>query len=108
MYAFFRTLGMTLGVAVGGNIFQNMMSNKLAQLSQPIYIAHHAESFIMLLPMLGEDDPTRHAILQAYGHGFQGVIMVMTAISASGLVSSLVIRKQSMDKSLETRHKTQR
>jgi MFS family permease len=108
MYAFFRTLGMTIGVAVGGTVFQNMMSKKLVQVSQPTSIAHHAEGFIPKLKMLRRDDPSRDAILQAYNHGFLGVYVVMTAISALGLLSSLVIRKHSMDKILETKHKIQR
>ena len=108
MYAFFRTLGMTVGVAVGGTVFQNMMSDKLTQLSQPTYIAHHAESFITRLKMFREDDPARHGILQAYSYGFQGVYMVMTGISAIGVLSSLVIRRHSMDKILESKHKIQR
>jgi Fungal trichothecene efflux pump (TRI12) len=109
MYAFFRTLGMTLGVAVGGTVFENMMSDKLEQLSLPTDIAHHAESFIPQLKiMLGKEEPTGNAILQAYNHGFRGIFVVMTAVSAIGLLSSLVIRKHSMDKILESKHKIQR
>jgi MFS family permease len=108
MYAFFRTLGMTIGVAVGGTVFQNMMSDKLTQLSLPTEIAHEAEGFIVRLRMYSKDDPARNAILQAYNHGFQGIFMVMAAVSAIGLLSSLVIRKHSMDKILETKHKIQR
>ena len=108
MYAFFRTLGMTIGVAVGGTVFQNMMSYKLEQLSQPTSIAHHAESFITRLKTYRRDDPTRHDILEAYDYGFQGVFMVMTVISAVGLLSSLVVRRHSMDKILESKHRIQR
>jgi hypothetical protein len=108
MYAFFRTLGMTLGIAVGGTVFQNMMSDKLVQLSQPTDIAHHAESFITRLKMPDDHDPTRLAILQSYNHGFEGVFMVMTGVSALGLLSSLVIRKHGMDKILESKHHIRR
>ncbi len=108
MYAFFRTLGMTIGVAVGGTVFQNMMSYKLKHLSQPTSIAHRAESFIARLKTYSRDDPIRHNILEAYGYGFQGVFIVMTAVSAVGLLSSLVIRRHSMDKILESKHKIQR
>lgn len=108
MYAFFRTLGMTIGVAVGGTVFQNMMSDKLAELSLPTEIAHHAEGFIAQLKMLAKKDPRRQLILEAYCHGFLGVYLVMTVISALGLFSSLVIRKHSMEKILESKHKIQR
>jgi Fungal trichothecene efflux pump (TRI12) len=108
MYAFFRTLGMTIGVAVGGTVFQNMMSDKLAESSLPTSIAHHAESFVARLKKMDSQDPTRQLILDAYCYGFQGVYTVMTAVSAIGLLSSLIIRKHSMDKILVSKHKIER
>lgn len=69
MYACFRTLGTTMGVATCGTVFQNVMSDKLAQLSQPTNIAHGAESFIDELKMCHKDNLTRHAIVQAHGYG---------------------------------------
>ncbi|KAF7502978.1 hypothetical protein GJ744_004765 [Endocarpon pusillum] len=108
MYVFFRTLGMTIGVAVGGTVFQNIMSYKLKQLSQPTSIARQAESFITRLKTYSRDDHTRRDILEAYGSGFQGVFMVMTVVSAVGLLSSLVVRRHSMDKILESKHRIQR
>jgi hypothetical protein len=108
MYAFFRTLGMTMGVAVGGTVFQNMMSKKLVQLSQSADIALHAESFIPQLKMLGKDDPTRLAIIEAYCFGFKGIYMVMAGISAVGLLSSLIIKRHSMDQILTSKHKVAR
>jgi MFS family permease len=108
MYAFFRTLGMTMGVAVGGTVFENLMADKLAQLHQPTSIARHAESFINELKQLPKNSPARHDIMNAYSYGFEGVFLVMTCISAIGLLSTLAIRKHSMDKILDSKHKIQR
>lgn len=108
MYAFFRTLGMTLGVAIGGTVFQNMMFDKLEDLSLPTYIARHAESYISQLKMFDKDDPNRLAILDAYNYGFRGVFLAMAGISAIGLFASFVIGKHSMDKILESKHQIRR
>ena len=64
IYAFFRTLGMTICVAVGGTVFENMMSDKLAQLSLPTDIARQAKCFIAKLKTYSRDDPSRSAFLQ--------------------------------------------
>lgn len=102
MYAFMRTLGMSIGVAIGGNVFQNVMANRLRDLSLPAEIAFHAESFVRKLVALAPGDPLREGVLDAYSVGFKGVFWVMTGAALIGFVSSLIIRRHSMDKSLGT------
>lgn len=46
LYAFIHTLGMTLGVAIGGTIFQNLMKQKLRGLGLDEAIAKNAEGFV--------------------------------------------------------------
>jgi MFS family permease len=108
MYAFMRTLGMTIGVAVGGTVFQNFMSNRLEELGLPTQIAHDAEGFIRALHTLAMNDPTRIGALKAYVEGFHGVFEVITGISGLGLLASLVIKRHSMDKILESRYSLRR
>jgi hypothetical protein len=100
MYAFMRTLGMSIGVAVGGTTFQNIMSHKLHELGLPDAIAKNAEAFVQQLWYLQESDPVRIGALQAYVQGFHGVFSVMTATALTGLVVSLFIKRHSMDKPL--------
>lgn len=108
MYAFFRTLGMATGVAIGGSVFQNLMGDELERRSLPVDIARHAESFISQLNMLPPDDPERNDLMDAYNFAFQGIFIVLTGISAAGLLSSLNIRRHSMDQILDSKHKIQR
>ncbi|KAI8206646.1 hypothetical protein K4K52_002993 [Colletotrichum sp. SAR 10_76] len=103
MYAFMRTLGMSVGVAVGGTTFQNVMVNRLRDLGLPETIAQNAEAFATELAGMAPWDPVRLGALSAYVKGFQGVFWVMAATAASGFITSLVIRKHSMDKTLESR-----
>lgn len=102
MYAFMRTLGMSIGVAVGGTTFQNVMSHKLRELGLPNAIAKNAEALVHQLWALQPTDPVRIGALQAYVQGFHGVFWVMTAITLAGLTISLFIKRHSMDKPLES------
>jgi MFS family permease len=105
MYAFMRTLGMTIGVAVGGTVFQNLMAHRLGDLSLPVEIAKNAEAYISILKTLAATDPTRLGILQAYVHGFKGVFEVLAGISGVGLLASLFIKHHDMNKVLKSSYR---
>ncbi|KAG9203476.1 hypothetical protein G6514_002843 [Epicoccum nigrum] len=101
MYGFFRSLGMPIGVALSGTVFQNAMSSKLTAFGLPTQIAHDSEQYIFHLRVMAEG-AEKSAILESYIHGFHAVFIFVTAISASALIVSFVIRKFSMDKVLLT------
>lgn len=75
------------------------MSSKLTALGLPTQIARDSEQYIFVLRAMA-DGAKKTAILESYMHGFHAVFIFATAISASALVASLVIRKFSMDKIL--------
>ncbi|KAL2020318.1 hypothetical protein VTK56DRAFT_8546 [Thermocarpiscus australiensis] len=103
MYAFMRTLGMSIGVAIGGTVFQNLMGNKLTKLGLPASIAHDSEAFVKTMSAMAPTDPTRIAAIQGYTAGFHGVYWTITGAAIASLVISLFIKQQSMDKLLETK-----
>jgi len=100
MYGFFRSLGMPLGVALGGTIFQNAMKHKLSSYGLPDEIAHDSERYIYVLRTMAVDNPERIAILDSYLYGFRGVFILMTCVSGSALAISLIIKKFDMNKQL--------
>lgn len=102
MYAFLRTLGMALGVATGGTVFQNLMSAKLAALGLSTEIARDAESFVAVLKTLAVSQ--RVGAIEAYVHGIRGVFVFLTAVSGAALLASLSIKRHSMDKILESKY----
>jgi MFS family permease len=102
MYTFMRSLGMCVGVAVGGTTFQNVMMAALDRRDLPSDIARHAEAYSSEIWKMDPADPTRDAILESFIEGFHGVFWLMTGISISCLVLSAFIRKHSMDKELES------
>ncbi|KAJ9658089.1 hypothetical protein H2198_003927 [Neophaeococcomyces mojaviensis] len=108
MYAFMRSIGMTLGVAIGGTVFQNLMKQELVRLGveNAMQITKNAESFIEQLRQLrqpGQEALLRQNILDGYTHGFRGVWAVMTGICALGLVVSLFIKRGNLDRALQSR-----
>ncbi|KAJ4989893.1 major facilitator superfamily transporter [Stagonosporopsis vannaccii] len=101
MYGFFRSLGMPVGVALSGTVFQNAMSSKLRAYGLPTQIAHDSEQFVFIIRAMAEGSE-KAAILESYMHGFNAVFVFVTATSASAFIASLLIRKFSMDKILLT------
>jgi len=102
MYAFMRTMGMSIGVAVGGTVFQNVMASKLDELGLPVDIAHNSEAFVKTMSLLDPQDPKRIASIQAYLAGFHGVYWIITGAAVGSFFISLIIRRHSMDKLLES------
>lgn len=108
MYAFARSVGMTIGVAVGGTVFQNVMRGRLEGLGVPRAdeIARGAEGFIGRLEGMGlegEEGVLRGEIMEGYVVGFRAVWICMMGLCAVGLVVSLLIRRASLDKVLQSR-----
>ena len=94
MYAFMRTLGQVIGVAIGGTVFQNQMAAKLTNLALSVDIASNAEQYIALLRTMTAAE--RVEPLEAYLFGFKQVIKVLLGISALGLLVSLLIQHHSI------------
>lgn len=103
MYAFMRTLGMSLGVAIGGTVFQNVMVKRLNELGLPVEIAHNSEQFVRQMAAMDHNDPVRIGALDAYVAGFHGVYWTITGAGVAALICSLFIQRHSMDKILESK-----
>lgn len=103
MYAFMRTLGMSIGVAIGGTAFQNVMIKELRRLGLPEEIAHNAEAFVSQMAEMEPTNPIRVGALQAYVKGFHGVYWIVTASAVVSFLLSLGIKRHSMDKILHTK-----
>ena len=79
---------MTVGVAMGGTVFQNLMKQKLREVGLDVAIAANAEGFVSVLHGLAVDDSTRVLALESYVRGFKAVFIFMTAISVVALLVS--------------------
>ena len=126
MYAFMRTLGMSIGVAVGGTVFQNVMSNKLNELGLPTQISKDSEAFVAKMYEMAPEDPVRIGAQKACRlhlflwfsslyvgetwlilfvdlSGFHGVYWTITGAAVASFLISLLIKQYSMDKLLATK-----
>ncbi|KAF2818241.1 MFS general substrate transporter [Ophiobolus disseminans] len=97
MYGFMRSLGMPIGVALAGAIFQNAMSSALSESGLPTGIALDSERFLFVLQAMPKEDPRKATILACYSKGFRQVFITMTVISATALLASSAIRRFKMD-----------
>ena len=108
MYTFTRTFGMCIGVAIGGTVFQNRLSDHLSARHLPTAVAKNAEGFTERLKDLPRSSPEYHAYIAAYAEGFQNVFQVLTAVAGLAGILSLFIKRYSMDKDLGSEHVLQR
>lgn len=104
MYSFMRTLGMCIGVAIGGSIFQNQLPRSLAAAGLSPNLAPDAESFIVVLKTVAVSPAYRDSVQRAYAHALGFVFRVLTGISAMGGLASLAVGSHSMDKALSSEH----
>ena len=105
MYAFMRSLGMAVGVAVSGSVFQNLMARKLGQLGLDTDIARKAESYVAVLRNLEVTNPSAAAVvLSAYLRGFWGVFILITGLSGLGLLLSACVKHKPLDTRLDSEY----
>ena len=104
MYTFIRALGTCFGVAVGGTIFQNLLLRYLADAGLPEGIAPNAQMYLVELLQMPETSPLRRQIVHQYAKAFQGVFAVLTGLAGLSCLVSLLIKKQVMDRKVESQH----
>ncbi|KAB2570574.1 Efflux pump FUS6 [Lasiodiplodia theobromae] len=104
MYTFFRTFGMSIGVAIGGAVFQNMLQVHLADRGLPEAVAHDAEGFVTVLNTMPESSSEYQRYVESYSEGFKNVFELLTAVAGVAGLMSLLIKGFTMDKALDTDH----
>lgn len=104
MYIFTRTLGMCLGVAIGGTVFQNRLSKHLGDLQLPTAVATDAEAFVASIKALPRSSTEYQAYILAYSESFKNVFQVLTAVAGLAGLLSVFIKDFTMDKELDSEH----
>lgn len=105
MFSFFRHVGQTVGVAIGGVIFQNQMKKKM--LTYPLLADKAAEfsrdaaglvEIIQAMPAGEMKEQLRESYTNALGY----IWIVLLALSAVVLVANVFIKAYDMNGALET------
>ena len=105
MFVFFRSFGQTLGVAIGGVIFQNEMVSKLQAYprfaSQASELAKDAAALVEIIKHTSLDDG-KLDLQTAYTDSLRTVYIFITALAGVCLVASLFIKGYDLNVGLET------
>jgi hypothetical protein len=105
LFVFFRSFGQTVGVAIGGVVFQNAMKSKL--LTYPLLAANATQyaadssglvEIIKLMPAGLE----KTQLLQSYMHGLRTVYIMCTALAAVAMVAAFFTEGLPLDRALES------
>lgn len=94
MYTFSRCLGQSIGVAVGGAVFQSQFAVKLRHYpslaGRAAELAQEASALVQIVKAMDPADPERAMIVRAYSDSLGVVWAVMCGIAAVGLLTSLL------------------
>jgi len=105
MFAFLRSFGQTVGVAVGGVIFQNQMSERLMKLpALAPMAAEYSRNSAGLVEVIKSmpDSAERVQLIGAYADSLRIVWVVMTALSAVGMIASFWTEALPLDRPFES------
>jgi len=104
VYTFMRSLGQSVGVAIGSTVFQNTLVHHLRALSLPMTVASNAEAFISVMRQMPSGSPERQLYILAYSQSFRNLFEVLTGVSVLGALTSLLITEYSMNRKIESVH----
>ncbi|KAH7399604.1 major facilitator superfamily domain-containing protein [Pyrenochaeta sp. MPI-SDFR-AT-0127] len=105
MFSFFRAFGQTIGVAIGGVIFQNQMKKKL--LTFPLLAdmaseySRDAAGLVEIIKHMPAGD-MKDQLRESYTDALRYIWIVMTVFSAVALFSSIFVKAYDMNGALET------
>jgi EmrB/QacA subfamily drug resistance transporter len=104
MFAFLRTLGQCLGLAVGGVVFQNRFKHEIETMSggafasQADALSHDASATVQIIKSLANSNPLKPTLIQSYASALKGLWIVMTVFCAIALISSLGIKALTLNR----------
>ncbi|CEI39108.1 hypothetical protein FVEN_g10709 [Fusarium venenatum] len=110
MYAFCRSLGQGIGVAVGGVTFQNEFRKQVEKSPDFAFMADEWAKDAPALVQIIKKSPAsmqlmRDTIVDGYIKGLKTVWMVLTLVACIALIVSLLcVRSKSLDRKFETEH----
>jgi hypothetical protein len=101
MFVLLRLFGQTLGVAVGGVIFQNQIRNRLEEspllASQAANLAQWVSDLVEVIRQMPDGSLEKAELIGAFQSSFQTFVYVMCAMAAAGLALSTIIKGYSVD-----------
>jgi EmrB/QacA subfamily drug resistance transporter len=106
MFTFFRGLGQSVGVAVGGVIFQNRIKIKLESFPDIAPLAgkyaQDASALVQIIKNLPADSQVRAELKIGYAEALKWIWVVMCGLAGLAMMASFYTRSYTLDLGLET------
>jgi hypothetical protein len=108
IFTFLRAFGQTIGVAIGGVIFQNRMKKKM--LTYPLLVdiadeySKNAASLVEVIKTLPEGN-MKSQLKESYADALKYIWIVMTILACAAFVSSAFTKAYPLDRALESEHR---
>jgi MFS family permease len=105
IFSFLRAFGQTLGVAIGGVVFQNQMRKKM--LSFPLLAdkadeySRDAAGLVQIIKALPNGD-IKDQLKESYTDALKYIWIVMTVFAGIALIASIFTKAYALDRALET------
>lgn len=95
-FAFFRTLGQSIGVAIGGTTFDNIFQARLDDDPTLSALAKQlgsgAAALVQSMEAIPEDDPRKPKLVQVYADSLRMIWPVLCACSGVALLASFCVK----------------
>ncbi|KAL9099185.1 MAG: hypothetical protein Q9163_005283, partial [Psora crenata] len=104
-YSFIRVFGQSLGVAIGGVVFQNQMRTKLSEypLLAPLADEYSRDATALVSLIHGMEAGTEKTqLIKAYADSIKMIWVVMATLSATIFTTSIFVKGYSLDQEHKT------
>lgn len=105
IFSFLRAFGQTLGVAIGGVIFQNQAKKKM--LTYPLLAdkaseySRDASGLVQIIKAMPAGE-MKDQLRESYTDALKYIWIVMTVLSAVALIATVFVKAYPLDRALET------
>lgn len=105
MYYFMRSIGLCIGVAVGGTVFSNVFLRALRDRGVPNAkeLAANSEALAHTIKSM-EKGPEKTLIIVSYVEGFHGVFYLLVALAGLATILAFFVKHHNMDQKLVSEH----
>lgn len=106
MFTFFRCFGQTIGVAIGGVVFQNRMAANLASTpslsSSATTYSHDVVALIRQINAMSNADPQKAVLRTALSHSIRDIWALMCGLAGLSLITTIFIKHYDLNQALTT------
>lgn len=106
MFTFIRNLGESIGVGIGGIIFQSRLRVELSSIpslaDRAVEYSREASSLVEVIKAMPDDSNEKHLLIAAYANSLKVVWAVMAALAFIALLLSTATQGLSLNRELET------